>query len=105
MITLLDNIGSAIWRASWQAALLALVVAMILWGLGARLSPRWRFLLWGVVLTRFLCVATPGAPWSAFNLIRWTDERTPILAGAEIGTTSEHEPPIQTDNVRKPEPA
>ena len=72
MITLLDSIGPAIWRASWQAVALALVVMLLLRGFGDRMSPRWRFLLWSVVLTRFLFVATPGSPWSAFNIVHWT---------------------------------
>lgn len=71
MITLLDTIGPAIWRASWQAAALALLVVLLLRCFGERLSPRWRFLLWGVVLTRLLFVATPVSPWSVFNLVRW----------------------------------
>ena len=42
--------------------------------LGERLSPRWRFLLWGVVLARLLFVATPVSPWSVFNLVRWNPQ-------------------------------
>src|SRR6185436_10160637 len=71
MITLLDTIGPAIWRASWQAAALAVLVVLLLKCFGERLSPRWRYLLWGVVLTRLLFVATPESPWSMFNLVRW----------------------------------
>jgi len=71
MIALLDTLAPAIWRASWQAAVLALLVTLFLWCLGERLRPRWRFLLWGVVLARLLCVATPVSPWSMFNLVRW----------------------------------
>ncbi|MEK6261845.1 MAG: M56 family metallopeptidase [Planctomycetota bacterium] len=74
MITLLDTLGPAIWRASWQAAALAVLVALLLLCCGERLSPRWRFLLWGVVLTRLLFVATPVSPWSVFNLVRWNPE-------------------------------
>ena len=69
MITLLDTLGPAIWRASWQAAALAVLVVLLLRCFGERLSPRWRFLLWGVVLTRLLFVATPASPWSVFNLV------------------------------------
>ena len=71
MIALLDSIGPAIWRASWQAAALALLVVLLLRCFQERLSPRWRFLLWGVVLARLLVVATPVSPWSIFNLVRW----------------------------------
>ena len=69
MITALDTLGPAIWRASWQAAALALLVVLVLRCCGERLSPRWRFLIWGVVLTRLLCVVTPVSPWSVFNLV------------------------------------
>ena len=70
MITLLDTIGPAIWRASWQAAVIGVLVVLLLRCFGERLSPRWRFLLWGVVL-RGCCAwplrAVPGACsiWSA----------------------------------------
>src|SRR4051794_10201135 len=74
MIRLLDTLGPAVWRASWQAAALALLVVLLLRCFGERLSPRWRFLLWGVVLARLLFVATPVSPWSVFNLVRWNPE-------------------------------
>src|SRR5262249_22530251 len=57
-----------------QAAALAALVVLLLRCLGERLAPRWRFLLWGVVLTRLLIVATPVSPWSLFNLVRWNPE-------------------------------
>ncbi len=44
MNTMLHLIGPTIWRASWQAALLALVVVLLLRCFGDRLSPLWRFL-------------------------------------------------------------
>ena len=45
---------------------------MLLRVCGDRLTARWRFLLWGVVLARLLLVATPGSDWSVFNLASWT---------------------------------
>jgi len=71
MSTLLDTVGPAVWRASWQAAVLAILIALILRSLGARMLPRWRYLIWGVVVFRLLFVATPISPWSVFNLVRW----------------------------------
>jgi beta-lactamase regulating signal transducer with metallopeptidase domain len=71
MITLLDSLGPAIWRASLQAVALALLVVLLLRCFGERLAPRWRFLLWSVVLARLLFVATPVSPWSVFNLVGW----------------------------------
>jgi hypothetical protein len=71
MMALFDILGPAIWRASWQALALAVLVVLLLLCFGERLAPRWRFLLWGVVLARLLFVATPVSPWSMFNLVRW----------------------------------
>src|SRR5262249_32904852 len=64
-----DTVGLSIWRASWQAAVLAVLVALLLRSCGERLAPRWRFLLWGVVLIRLVCLAIPVSPWSVFNLV------------------------------------
>jgi beta-lactamase regulating signal transducer with metallopeptidase domain/5-hydroxyisourate hydrolase-like protein (transthyretin family) len=72
MTTLLESIGPAVWRASWQGAILALLIMCLLRVLGERLSPQWRYLLWSVVVARLLLVAAPAAPWSAFNLVPWT---------------------------------
>jgi len=68
MNAMLETVVLAIWRASWQGAVLALVVAVVIRSSGERLAPRWRYLLWSVVLARFLVVATPASSWSAFNL-------------------------------------
>jgi beta-lactamase regulating signal transducer with metallopeptidase domain len=70
MITLLDTLGPAVLRASWQAAVLALLVVLLLRILRERISPRWRYLLLGIVVVRLLVVATPASPWSAFNAVR-----------------------------------
>src|SRR5947207_10421533 len=88
MITLLDTIGPAIWRASWQAAALAILVVLLLRCFGERLAPRWRFLMWGIVLTRLLFVATPVSPWSVFNLVLWSPEASARpIAHRETDTT------------------
>jgi beta-lactamase regulating signal transducer with metallopeptidase domain len=91
MISLLDSIGPAIWRASWQASALAIVVILLLRCLGDRLAPRWRFLFWGVVLMRLLLVATPGSPWSAFNLARWSppSDAMPMPPRDDVRLTAE----------------
>jgi beta-lactamase regulating signal transducer with metallopeptidase domain/5-hydroxyisourate hydrolase-like protein (transthyretin family) len=112
MISLLDTIGPAIWRASWQAAALAILVVLLLRCFGERLSPRWRFLLWGVVLTRLLFVATPVSPWSVFNLVPWNLQASarPIAqraADAQFtpaphradSTTGSYEPSVESPRV------
>lgn len=81
-MTTLDMLGPAIWRASWQAAALALVVAFLARCLGERLAPRWRFWLWGVVVARLLLVITPASPWSAFNLAPHTRQASARITDA-----------------------
>jgi beta-lactamase regulating signal transducer with metallopeptidase domain len=69
MITVLDFTATALWRASWQATALAILIVILLRCFGERLAPRWRYLLWSVVVLRLLFVTTPASPWSAFNFI------------------------------------
>ena len=69
MNSLFDSLGPAVWRASWQGSVLALVVFLVLSLLGERLAPRWRYLLWCVVMVRLLLLVTPASSWSAFNLV------------------------------------
>ena len=90
MITVLDTLGPAIWRASWQAAALAVLVVLLLRCCGERLSPRWRFLMWGVVLTRLLCVATPVSPWSVFNLVPRNPEASRTADRSSRGRCNAH---------------
>ena len=72
MNALLDHLGQAVWRASWQGAMLAIAVFFLSSVLGDRLAPRWRYLLWCVVMVRLLLLVTPASRWSAFNLVGLT---------------------------------
>ena len=55
-------------RASWQAAVLAGMVLLVQWLLRERLSARWRYNLWLLVLLRLLIPVTPQSSLSVFNL-------------------------------------
>jgi beta-lactamase regulating signal transducer with metallopeptidase domain len=78
---LLQTIGVLIWRSSWQASLLAILVALLIWGLGDRIAARWRYALWSIVLVRFLLLLAPASPWSLFHLAQWpTVAMTPPTA-------------------------
>lgn len=115
MTTLLDAVAAAVWRASWQATVLALLVMLLLRLFGERVAPRWRYLLWGRVVIRLLLVTTPAAPWSAFNLVgRKTDARSPTAVAkradsATAGTLQERTQEFQeiaradTNNDASPE--
>lgn len=62
----------ALWRTSWQVSLLFAGVLCLEWILGARLTARWRYRLWLLVLLRLAVpapVTTDGAlvPWRALE--------------------------------------
>ncbi|MBL9127614.1 MAG: M48 family metalloprotease [Verrucomicrobiales bacterium] len=57
-------------RASWQAAVLAVLVLLIQRVFGSRLTPAWRFRLWFVVIARLLLPVQIPSPSSVFNLAR-----------------------------------
>ncbi len=64
----LDVAAAVIWRASWQAAVLGAIVLALQLIFGARLSAKWRFALWSVVMLRLLVPVLPASRLSLFNL-------------------------------------
>ena len=56
-----------LWRASWQASLLTVLVLLVQWIFQSRLGPKWRYALWSLVVIRLLLPATPRSPLSLFN--------------------------------------
>ena len=76
---LTSTVLTALWRASWQAAVLAGLVLAVQWILRKQLSARWRHNLWLLVLLRLAIPVTPPAPFSVFNLTRHLPD-TPAAA-------------------------
>jgi beta-lactamase regulating signal transducer with metallopeptidase domain len=81
------QLGSLMWRASWQGAILAVVVLALIALLGRWLTPAWRYGLWLVVLARLALPVVPTASWSVWRL---TDAipvnasiATPVVATSE----------------------
>ena len=64
----MESILVALWRASWQASLLILLVLLAQATLRRWLSPAWRSALWLLVVARLLLPFTPPSNWSLFNL-------------------------------------
>jgi beta-lactamase regulating signal transducer with metallopeptidase domain len=64
----IESVVSALWRASWQASILVLLVLLAQGLMRRRLSPAWRSALWLLVVVRLLLPATPPSGWSLFNL-------------------------------------
>ncbi len=56
-------------KASGQAAVLILLVLAAQWAFGRRLSPRWRYGLWLLVVVRLALPWTIPSPVSVFNLL------------------------------------
>ena len=79
----LDRVAGAVldvlWRSSWQASVLAVVVLLVQFMLRRHLSARWRHALWGIVLLRLIIPVTPPSPWSLFNVAPQPAPRSGIL--------------------------
>lgn len=67
--THISTILSWLWRASWQAAVLALLVLLLQLVLKKGLTARWRYNLWLIVLLRLLMPVLPESPLSIYNLL------------------------------------
>ena len=64
----LSFVLTGLWRATWQATLLAGAVLIIQRLLRNRLGGRGRFALWTVVVVRLLLPVLPQSRWSVFNV-------------------------------------
>ena len=68
--TALESAARWVVHASWQAAVLAVVVGLIRAGCGRRLEPRWRYALWAVVVARLLMPIGVSSRVSLWNWVR-----------------------------------
>jgi beta-lactamase regulating signal transducer with metallopeptidase domain len=68
VLDFLDQVVPLLWRATWQAAVLIVLVVVVRTILGRRLSPGWRAALWGLVLVRLVVPVIPAGPLSLFRL-------------------------------------
>ncbi len=67
----LTSVFEWVWRSSWQATVLVGLVLGVQWLLGHRLSARWRYALWFLVLARLMVPFTPTSAFSVFNFTRF----------------------------------
>src|SRR5678815_5972442 len=65
----LTSAGELLLRASWQAGVLALIIFSVLWLAASRISARWRYNLWMLVVLRLLLPVVPATQWSVHNWI------------------------------------
>src|SRR5437867_4511483 len=57
-------------RTTWEASLIAILVLLAQWLLRGRVSARWRYNLWLLVVARLVLPAVPGSRVSPFNLVQ-----------------------------------
>ncbi len=89
MIDQLQTIAELVARASWQASLLAAIVALVIWCFGERLAARWRYLLWSVVLVRMLLIVAPASSWSLYQLAYWPGPEALAAPQVALQTTAQ----------------
>ncbi len=73
-------------KASWQAAVLILLVLAVQWAFGRRLSPRWRYGLWLLVVAR---LALPWTIPSSVSVFNWLSFPNAPAAVAGLKANSE----------------
>lgn len=66
-------------KASWQAAVLILLVLALQWIFGRRLSPRCRYGLWLLVMIRLALPWTSPSSVSLFNLLNFTGKSSSAI--------------------------
>jgi len=90
MNALMDGLSAVlegIIKVSWQGGVLVLVILAVRGIFRERITPAWRFALWGVLLARLLLVLAPASSWSVYNL---TASGVPGVAfsSSEVGTVA-----------------
>ena len=75
----LSFVLNGLWRASWQASVLAVVVLLAQRLFTKRLGGRGRFILWSVVLVRLLLPVLPQSRLSLFNLVHTSTNRDAVV--------------------------
>jgi bla regulator protein BlaR1 len=73
------NVLPALWRASWQAGVIAVLVLAVQLLLRNQLSARWKHNLWLLVLLRLAIPVTPAAPFSVFNLTKHLPDAPAVI--------------------------
>ena len=65
-------------RTTWEASAIAVLVMLAQWLLRGRVSARWRYNLWLLVVARLLLPAVPGTQYSPFNLVQRPPPAPPV---------------------------
>ena len=101
--TLIDNCLPWLGKATVHASLLVGLVLFIQWVFQNRLSPRWRFALWWLVIIRLILPVFPTSSLSIYNFSRFTQSETPRLISSYKETFSSKPRMESGYNNSKPE--
>ncbi|MDB5289496.1 MAG: hypothetical protein JWL69_737 [Phycisphaerales bacterium] len=88
LATLLDCLAASLaWvaRASWQASVVAALVLLAQFLLRGRVSARWRYNLWLLVVARLVLPSMPGTRFSPFNWLHFNAAQ--VAASPETSRT------------------
>jgi beta-lactamase regulating signal transducer with metallopeptidase domain/peroxiredoxin len=93
-------------QTSWKASVLVILVLVVQWLLGPRLTPRWRYGLWTIVLVRLVASGLPESPVSVFSLTPTpAPGATPRIRASEQANTGTAPAVAVTPFDRPPESA
>lgn len=95
-----NEVLSLLWRATWQSAVLALLVATTIYLSRNWLAAKWRVLLWILPLCRMLVLVVPASGMSIFNGVSWLTESQSV---SQVATSIEiKELPLAPSNTASP---
>src|SRR4051812_25659681 len=106
--------GLALLNASWQAALLAAVVAAVCRWTPGKIPPRLQFALWSVVFARLAMPILPASEFSAMRLLDFPcdapaaavgEPHDVVIAATELAPIDSSEARSRTVDVLPPETA
>jgi beta-lactamase regulating signal transducer with metallopeptidase domain len=89
-------------RTTWEASLIAALVLLAQWMLRGRVSARWRYNLWLLVVARLLLPAVPGTHYSPFNLVQIPTPKQQAPAVPEARPRLVPAPPLRATPVPGP---
>jgi bla regulator protein BlaR1 len=90
-----------LFRASWQAAVLIVLVLALQWAFGRRLRPRWRYAMWLLVVARLALPWTIPSPVSMFNWLNLAPDSKPVVQ--DIGVIDTQDAVASESGTRAPE--
>lgn len=90
----ISDYGELVWAATWQAAMLAVVVFAITATMSRFISAPWRTVLWTLPVLRFLMLVVPATSLSIVNLLPSSAPDTPIEIQATESTFAENSLPL-----------